>query len=83
MTGALSDSRLQVFIYNQFATNFSRWQAERDGDTDPVHVAYNVTNFEFLYEPFYVARDTMPVHDERFMGYGYTRNTQVSPHPTR
>lgn len=67
----------KVFIYNQFATNFSRWQSEHDADSAAVHVAYNVTNFEFLYEPFYVARDTMPPHDERFMGYGYTRNTQV------
>jgi len=37
-----------------------------------------VTNFEFLYEPFYVAPDTVPGHDERFVGYGFTRNTQVS-----
>lgn len=43
-----------------------------------VYVSHNVTNFEFFYEPFYVARDTVPAHDERFMGYGYTRNTQAS-----
>lgn len=42
-----------------------------------VYVSHDVTNFEFLYEPFYVAKDTAPAHDERFMGYGYTRNTQV------
>lgn len=41
------------------------------------YVSHDVTNFEFLYEPFYVARDVAPPHDERFMGYGYTRNTQV------
>ncbi|KAJ8667865.1 hypothetical protein QAD02_009528 [Eretmocerus hayati] len=41
------------------------------------YVSHDVTNFEFLYEPFYVARDHVPPHDERFMGYGYTRNTQV------
>lgn len=41
------------------------------------YVNHDVTNFEFLYEPFYVARDVVPPHDERFMGYGYTRNTQV------
>lgn len=40
-------------------------------------MSHNVTNFEFLYEPFYVAADTVPEHDERFIGYGYTRNTQV------
>ncbi|XP_026666902.1 beta-1,4-glucuronyltransferase 1 isoform X2 [Ceratina calcarata] len=75
----------KVFIHNQFATNFTRWLQ----DTTPnhknygnvrsgkVYVSHNVTNFEFLYEPFYVAKDIVPPHDERFMGYGYTRNTQT------
>lgn len=45
--------------------------------TGKVYVSHDVTNFEFLYEPFYVAKDIVPAHDERFMGYGYTRNTQV------
>ncbi|XP_050092402.1 beta-1,4-glucuronyltransferase 1 [Anopheles aquasalis] len=66
----------KVFIYNQFATNFSRWQADL-AESDETRVSHNVTNFEFLYEPFYVAPDTVPPHDERFLGYGYTRNTQV------
>ncbi|XP_068082906.1 beta-1,4-glucuronyltransferase 1 [Anabrus simplex] len=67
----------KVFIYNQFATNFSRWQQSAGSESSAVHISHNVTNFEFLYEPFYVAPDTAPAHDERFMGYGYTRNTQV------
>ncbi|KAJ9597487.1 hypothetical protein L9F63_011647, partial [Diploptera punctata] len=67
----------RVFIYNQFATNFSRWQSTAGNEVDAVHISHNVTNFEFLYEPFYVAPDTVPAHDERFIGYGYTRNTQV------
>ncbi|XP_065344273.1 beta-1,4-glucuronyltransferase 1 [Cloeon dipterum] len=66
----------KVFIYNQFATNFTKWQLAPDINPE-VHVSHNVTNFEFLYEPFYVASDTVPAHDERFIGYGYTRNTQV------
>ncbi|KAL0273096.1 UNVERIFIED_CONTAM: hypothetical protein PYX00_005853 [Menopon gallinae] len=67
----------KVFIYNQYATNFSRWEAFPDLPDKEVVVSHNVTNFEFLYEPFYVAPDTVPEHDERFMGYGYTRNSQV------
>jgi len=55
-----------------------RWQASADSEDDTVRISHNVTNFEFLYEPFYVAPDTVPPHDERFLGYGYTRNTQVS-----
>ncbi|XP_048511887.1 beta-1,4-glucuronyltransferase 1 isoform X1 [Athalia rosae] len=77
----------KVFIHNQYATNFTRWSwdvstSRGAGDSEivksgKVHVSHEVTNFEFFYEPFYVARDTVPAHDERFMGYGYTRNTQV------
>lgn len=90
----------KIFIYNQFATNFSRsenghfqnscsfpklfyqfpcrWATTKDV-INATHISYNVTNFEFLYEPFYVAKDdaTSPEHDERFIGYGFTRNTQV------
>lgn len=57
---------------------FSRWATTKD-ETDETHISYNVTNFEFLYEPFYVAKDdgSNPEHDERFVGYGFTRNTQV------
>ena len=42
-----------------------------------VHVSHNVTEFEFFYEPFYVSLDSGPEYDERFLGYGFTRNTQV------
>ncbi|GAB1865466.1 Beta-1,4-glucuronyltransferase 1 [Camponotus japonicus] len=75
----------KVFIHNQFATNFTRWLQDVSPNhkyhenvrTGKVYVSHDVTNFEFLYEPFYVAKDIAPSHDERFMGYGYTRNTQV------
>ncbi|XP_049865061.1 beta-1,4-glucuronyltransferase 1-like isoform X2 [Pectinophora gossypiella] len=68
----------KVFIYNQFASNFSRWEASGGNESAETHVSHNVTNFELLYEPFYVAADTVPAHDERFLGYGFTRNTQHS-----
>lgn len=54
-----------------------RWEKETNYSPD-THVSHNVTNFEFFYEPFYVASDLVPVHDERFLGYGFTRNSQVS-----
>lgn len=65
---------------------FYRWEADVSGtssattesDEPNTHISYNVTNFEFLYEPFYVSTDMVPLHDERFLGYGFTRNTQVS-----
>ncbi|KAI5733099.1 hypothetical protein M8J76_007657 [Diaphorina citri] len=65
----------RIFIYNQYATNFSRW--ENTTNDDRIHISHEVTNFEFLYEPFYISVDTVPPHDERFIGYGYTRNSQV------
>lgn len=64
-----------IFIHNQFATNNTHW--EHIVENGPMDAAYKVTNYEFFYEPFYVSRDTVPPHDERFIGYGYTRNTQV------
>lgn len=48
-------------------------------ESNETHVSHNVTNFELLYEPFYLAADNVPPHDERFLGYGFTRNTQVPP----
>lgn len=73
-----------MYVCN-FSFFISRWIL----DTSPNHknhgnvksgkayISHDVTNFEFLYEPFYVAKDIVPPHDERFIGYGYTRNTQV------
>lgn len=38
---------------------------------------HNVTKCTPGYEPFYVARAGTPDYDERFIGYGSTRNTQA------
>ncbi|GLH13070.1 Uncharacterized protein GBIM_17716 [Gryllus bimaculatus] len=59
----------KVFIYNQFATNFSRWQESAESESSAVHISHNVTNFEFLYEPFYVAPDT--VYEMYVTGYQF------------
>ncbi|XP_034937625.1 beta-1,4-glucuronyltransferase 1 [Chelonus insularis] len=75
----------KVFIHNQYATNFTRWVLDVSPGSKEyenilagkTYISHNVTNFEFLYEPFYVSKDIAPAHDERFLGYGYTRNTQV------
>ncbi|KAM7342731.1 beta-1,4-glucuronyltransferase 1 isoform 2-T2 [Cochliomyia hominivorax] len=67
----------KVFIYNQYATNFSSWLANSNADDQQITISHQVTNYEFFYEPFYVALDNVPPHDERFVGYGFTRNSQV------
>jgi hypothetical protein len=53
-----------------------RWENTEEAE-DAVHVSYNVTKCKNWYEPFYVAHASVPNYDERFVGYGYTRNTQV------
>ncbi|KAH9645428.1 hypothetical protein HF086_014520 [Spodoptera exigua] len=67
----------KVFIYNQFASNFSRWEASGGNESELTHISHNVTNFELLYEPFYLASDIVPAHDERFLGYGFTRTRRM------
>ncbi|EDW32484.1 GL11668 [Drosophila persimilis] len=54
----------------------TKWLSSNTNDTE-VSISHVVTNFEFLYEPFYIAIDSAPAHDERFTGYGFTRNSQV------
>ena len=39
--------------------------------------AYKVDKYLFGYEPLYVARAETPLFDERFIGFGNTRNSQV------
>lgn len=46
-------------------------------------MSHRVTDLEFLYEPFYVSLADTPMYDERFIGYGYTRNTQVMKNNSR
>ena len=45
--------------------------------TDEVDVGYKVDKYQFKYEPLYVAKADTPIFDERFIGFGMTRNTQV------
>lgn len=61
---------LSIFI-------FYRWLSSKLDDT-VISISHTVTNFEFLYEPFYITVDNAPIHDERFIGYGFTRNSQVN-----
>ena len=60
---------------NQKSSNLSEWEKIPQGDS--VSVAYKVDKYLFKYEPLYVARADTPPFDERFIGFGMTRNTQV------
>ena len=61
------------YVHYRFCSRFEKLK----DDTSSIHVSHTVNNFEFFYEPFYVSLDIVPQFDERFVGYGFTRNTQV------
>ena len=64
-----------LYSINQKSSNLQRW--EKIPETDNLEVAYKVEKYIFKYEPLYVARGDTPPFDERFIGFGMTRNTQV------
>lgn len=55
---------MSIIVIND---SLARWR--QTPDTDQVIIHHNVTNYEFFYEPFYIARDDAPAHDERFIGW--------------
>jgi hypothetical protein len=49
-------------------------------DEEPVKISHDVDTCEEnaqAYEPFYISSDTIPAFQERFLGYGFTRSSQV------
>ena len=66
----------KLFSLNSKSSNLPKWEGL--AETSSLNAAYNVTNeYKFRYEPVYVARGDTPPFDERFIGFGMTRNTQV------
>lgn len=65
----------EVFSQNQAASKLDSWIKRPAKST--VDIAYSV-QYRFWYEPVFVARHSAPKFDERYVGYGMTRNTQVS-----
>ena len=64
-----------IWPLNQQSSDLKRW--EKIPETDEVEVAYKVEKYKLFYEPIYVSRGDIPAFDERFIGFGYTRNSQV------
>ena len=64
-----------IYKLNQKSSNLTEWEKIRQGPT--MAVAYKVDKYLFKYEPLYVAKADSPPFDERFIGFGMTRNTQV------
>ena len=64
-----------LYSINQKSSNLKHW--EKIPQTEEIEIAYKVEKYIFKYEPLYIARGDSPAFDERFIGFGMTRNTQV------
>lgn len=64
-----------LYSINQKSSDLKKWEAIAQAPT--LGTAYKVEKYIFKYEPLYVARAETPQFDERFIGFGMTRNTQV------
>ena len=64
-----------LYSINQKSSNLKKW--EKLPESEDLDIAYRVEKYIFKYEPLYVARADTPAFDERFIGFGMTRNTQV------
>ena len=69
---------VHIFKENQFSSKLELWEKKVPKKNETLQIAYEVTEYIFKYEPLYVAKADVPKFDERFMGFGMTRNTQVS-----
>merc|ERR1719394_598754 len=74
----------KLFSLNSKSSNLPMWETlptpvvEESSSPVSLSAAYNVTkDYKFRYEPVYVAKADTPPFDERFIGFGMTRNTQV------
>jgi len=65
---------LKIHVNNQKISNLEKWEELPSSGT--VKIAYKV-EYKPWYEPIYIAKQGSPKFDERYVGYGMTRNTQV------
>ena len=64
----------KLFIWEHLIYFSFRWEALPS--KNETEAAFEVTKYLFKYEPIYIARAETPIFDERFIGFGMTRNTQ-------
>ena len=69
---------MKPFMLLKLSRLLLRYKKLTKGDLKgTLHVSHEST-YKTAFEPFYVALELAnPPHDEEFVGYGYTRNTQV------
>lgn len=67
---------IKVFHLNQHNSQLKKWETEPSRSRE-LGVMYNISSWTEFWEPVYVARADVPLYDERFVGYGYTRSSQI------
>lgn len=60
----------------QWPTDYNRWRELGHGSNGPLRIGYAVERVD-PWEPFYIAKNTLPLYDERFKQYGFNRISQV------
>jgi len=65
----------KYFGANQRCSNLKAWEALPL--KDEIKKSYEI-KYKWLYEPVYIVKQGAPIFDERYVGYGMTRNTQAS-----
>ena len=66
---------IRIFRNNQANSNLTK--RESIPIQQGLNIAYNITTWKKFWEPIYITKSNVPPYDERFIGYGFTRNSQV------
>ncbi|XP_050521739.1 beta-1,4-glucuronyltransferase 1 isoform X2 [Daktulosphaira vitifoliae] len=75
-TGQAKYFHEDIFKLNQLPTNFDLYENMSLKNSD-VHISHQIPKYQLFYEPFYISLNNVPSYDERFIGYGFTRNSQI------
>ncbi|XP_042884097.1 beta-1,4-glucuronyltransferase 1-like [Penaeus japonicus] len=69
----------KVYGKNQGNGKFpERWEVEpAGGNSSEYRVLYDIPNYQEFWEPLMVLPYTAPWHDERFVGFGFNRNSHM------
>ncbi|XP_066976549.1 beta-1,4-glucuronyltransferase 1-like isoform X2 [Macrobrachium rosenbergii] len=73
---------IKVWSPNQENSQLDIWETkvldrEENEEEKGFRILYNITSYEKFWEPILIVPYTAPLFDERFVGYGYVRNSQV------
>ncbi|KAK7076097.1 hypothetical protein SK128_000109 [Halocaridina rubra] len=69
---------MKVYTKNQGNSHLEHWEVGSSPfSTGEYRVLYNITTYEEFWEPILILPYTSPLFDERFVGYGFTRSSQV------